>query len=59
MKITVVTVGRDDTTKAAGHTSYDVKADHITMCDPNEKKVLPTGYLENVSHNGADGTLSY
>ena len=29
------------------------------MCDPNEKKVLPTGYLENVSHNGADGALSY
>ena len=59
MKITVTTVGGDDTTKAAGHESYDVKADHITMRGSNKRKMLPTGYLENVSHNGADGTLSY
>ena len=27
----VVTIGLDDTTKAAGHRRYDVKADHITI----------------------------
>ena len=30
----VVTVGLDDTTQAAGHKSYDVKADHITISGP-------------------------
>ena len=27
----VITVGLDDTTKAAGHKMYDIKADHITV----------------------------
>ena len=36
-----------------------MKADHITIRGPNERKVLTTGYLENVSHSGADGALGY
>ena len=33
----VITVGLDDTTKAAGHKLFDVKADHITISGPLSK----------------------
>ena len=33
----MVTVGLDDTTKAAGHCLYNVKADHITIARPSGK----------------------
>jgi hypothetical protein len=56
----VITVGLDDTTKAAGHKSFDVKTDHITISGPSKpKKALTTGYLENVSHSGSDGASAY
>jgi hypothetical protein len=56
----VVTVGLDDTTKAAGHKLYDVKADHITNSGPRmPRKTMTTGYTENVSHSAADGAASY
>lgn len=34
----IVTVGLDDTTKAAGHRLLDVKTDHITVCGSNESR---------------------
>ena len=40
----VAAVALDDTTKAAGHKMYDVKADHITVHGP--------GFMENISHSG-------
>ena len=59
-KENVVTIGLDDTKKAAGHKLYDIKADHITVKGPNQKrKSLTTGYAENSSHSGADGALTY
>ena len=56
----VVTAGLDDTTKAAGHKFYDVKADHITISGPDvPRKIMTTGYTENISHSGADGAAVY
>ena len=56
----VVTIGLDDTTKAAGHLLHDVKADHITIAGPSgERKIMTTGYMENVSHSGEDGAQAY
>ena len=56
----IVTVGLDDTTKAAGHRCYDVKVDHITIAGPSGKrKSLTTGYVENVSHSSKDGAEAY
>ena len=56
----VVTVGLDDTTKAAGHKTYDIKTDHITMKVKSQpKKILTTGYIENLSHSGDDGAAAY
>ena len=56
----IVTVGLDDTTKAAGHRRYHVKADHITLAGPSgEKRSLTTGYTENASHTGKDGAAAY
>lgn len=55
----VVTVGLDDTTKAAGRKFYDVKTDHITVTSETERKILTTGYVENVSHAGAEGATAY
>lgn len=56
----IVTVGLDDTTKAAGHRMYDVKADHITIKGPSSKRIsLTTGYVENISHSGEDGAKAY
>ena len=34
----VVTVGLDDTTKAAGHKNFDIKTDHITIKGKSEPK---------------------
>jgi hypothetical protein len=57
---TVVTIGVDDTVKSAGHRSFDVKADHITIMGPEMKrKTMTTGYLENVSHSGEDAASGY
>ena len=40
-------VGLDDTTKAAGHKFYYVKADHITISGPDvPRKTMTTGYRE-------------
>ena len=50
----VITVGLDDTTKAAGHKMYDIKADYITVHGPEGKKSLTTGFMENISHSGED-----
>ena len=56
----LVTVGLDDTTKAAGHKLYDIKADHITVKGPNQnRKSFTTGYAENISHSGEDGGAAY
>ena len=56
----VVTVGLDDTTKAAGHKTYDIKTDHITMKGNSQpKKTFTTGYIENLSHSGDDGAAAY
>ena len=56
----VVTVGLDDTTKAAGHKSFDVKTDHITFQGQSKSRMtMTTGYIENLSHSGADGATAY
>ena len=57
----VITVGlADDTTKAAGHRLYDIKIDHITVKSKSQKRqFLTTGYSENISHTGKDGTDAY
>lgn len=56
----VVTIGLDNTTKAAGHKLYDVKADHITVsASDGKRKILTTGYLENTNHCGADSATAY
>lgn len=56
----VVSIGLDDTTKAAGHRSYDVKADHITVIGPDEKRrTMTTGYIENTTHSGKEAASAY
>ena len=55
----VITVGLDDTTKAAGHKMYDIKADHITVHGPEGKKSLTTGFMENISHSGENSAATY
>jgi hypothetical protein len=56
----VVAVGLDDTTKAAGHRMYDIKTDHITIINPDKQRItVTTGYTENASHSGSDGAESY
>lgn len=55
-----VTIGLDDTTKAAGHKTFDVKADHITIHGPSqEKKLFTTGFIENKSHEGKISAETY
>ena len=46
----VITLGFDDTTKAAGVRLYDVKTTNITI----EKKSFTTGVSRNISHSGFD-----
>lgn len=56
----VITVGLVDTMKTAGHKSFDVKTNHITISEPHKpKKTSTSGYLKNVSHAGADGASGY
>ena len=56
----IITIGLDDTAKAAGHKLYDVKADHITIEGPNTaRKTMITGYVENTSHSGKDAASAY
>ena len=55
----VIAIGLDDTTKAAGHKMYDIKADHITVHGPEGKKSLTTGFMENISHSGEDSAVTY
>ena len=56
----IITIGLDDTTKAAGHKLYDVKADHITIEGPNTaRKTMTTGYIENTSISGKDAASAY
>ena len=54
----VVTFGSDDTKKAAGHKTMDVKTGHITIVKSDggvtTRETFSTGYLENVSHSGGD-----
>ena len=51
---TTVTFGSDDTKKAAGHKTMDVKTGHLTIVktvgDKSTRETFSTGYLENVSH---------
>jgi len=55
----VVTVGVDDTTKAAGRRLFNVKTDHITVAGPNEsQKNFTTGYVENISHSRMDAAMT-
>ena len=56
---TVITVGTDDTTKAAGHKLYDIKTDHYTIRTPQGKETLTTGFVENASHSGNDAAKAY
>ena len=55
----VITVGLDDTTKAASHKMYDIKADHITVHGPEGKKSLTIGFMENISHSGENSAATY
>ena len=55
----VITVGLDDTTKAASHKMYDIKADHITVHGSEGKKSLTNGFMENISHSGEDSAATY
>ena len=54
----VATFGVDDTTKAAGHKTMDVKTGHLTIVKTGEagstRQTFSTGYLENISHSGFD-----
>ena len=56
----VVTIGLEDTTKAAGHKLFDVKSDHTTIAGPSfEKKSLTTGYIKNMLHSGKHRADAY
>jgi len=51
---TVVTFGVDDTTKAAGMRSYDVKGTHITFqTKDGQRSTYTTGFQENIAHTAA------
>lgn len=56
----VVTLGVDDTSKAAGHRKIDVKTTHLTIIDPDTKKkeTFTTGFTPNASHSGKDSALA-
>ena len=55
---TTITLGIDDTKKAAGHKTMDVKTGHVTLVkrvgDQSFRQTFSTGYLENISHSGSD-----
>ena len=49
----VVTLGVDDTIKAAGNNKYDLKTGHVTIIDEHGgKETFTTGFQENASHCG-------
>ena len=51
----VVTLGFDDTTKAAGVRIYDVKTTNISVKgDSGDRKTFTTGFTPNLSHSGVD-----
>ena len=51
----IITIGFDDTTKAAGKQLLDVKTTHITIAGPsNTRETFTTGYTPNISHSGSD-----
>ena len=51
----VVTLGLDDTTKAAGNKVYDVKMTHFTFKRPeSSRECFTTGFRENASHAGKE-----
>ena len=51
----IVTLGFDDTTKAAGVRIYDVKTTNISIKgDTGGRKTFTTGFTPNLSHSGAD-----
>ena len=51
----VVTLGFDDTTKAAGVCVYDAKTTNITIKgDSGKRKSLTTSFAPNLSHSGLD-----
>lgn len=55
-----ITIGLDDTTKAAGHRLYDVKTDHITIkTAEGVRSFMTTGYIENSSHTGKVSASTY
>ena len=56
----VVTVGLDDTSKAAGHKLYNVKADNITIAgEGSKRKTFTTGLSEIASHEGKEHAKVY
>ena len=56
----VVTVGVDDTSKAAGHKLYNVKADHITIAGKDMKRnIFTTGFSEVASKEGSYNAKIY
>ena len=51
----VVTLGFDDTTKAAGERLHDVKTTHITInAEDMDRETFTTGFTPNLSHTGED-----
>ena len=57
------TFGTDDTVKSSGYRTHDTKTGHLTLVDKvtdtegtitKKRKVFTTGFLENISHSGAD-----
>ena len=55
----VITVGLNDTTKAADDKMFDIEADHITVRGPEGKKSFTIGFMENISHSGEDSAATH
>ena len=56
----IVTVGIDDTSKAAGHKLYNLKSDHITIGGKDKKRqTFTTGYSEVASKAGEENAKIY
>ena len=56
-KDSIITVGFDDTTKAAGKKLFDSKALNITVDgDGKQRQAYTTGFHPNLSHSGEDQT---
>ena len=57
------TLGTDDTVKSSGFRTHDTKTGHLTLVNKEvdsegnitkKRQVFTTGFLENISHSGAD-----